>query len=143
MYSQYQISPNLPNDWDFEEDIADATEEYLRLPITTEAELTSVEEVTMKLLALLTRKTSESDGIAYVVLPRLPDRRISFLIELFNACVRLSYFHFNSYGGSNIDPQYCLARTPNKAETSDPYAFYHRHQKSLNALYTGAYETTS
>lgn len=86
-----QFAPNPSNDWGFEGDLADEIEEYLRLPpITAEAELIPVEEMTQSVPALRPSKA-----------PRTPLYRDfqteeTFLVKPFNAGLRNSYIlHFN------------------------------------------------
>lgn len=86
MCLKQQFTRNPPTDWDFKNKISYEVKEYLRGLIMDLPEL-----ISEKLLALQPRKTLGLDGISNTTLQRLPERGDRFLVDLFNACLRLSY----------------------------------------------------
>ena len=87
-----QFAPNPPMDWDFDEQVEMAVEDFLSLPITTEPEPISLEEVSDRLAELPPRKAPGPDGVTNTALRLLPEPGVQFLTDLFNACLRLAYF---------------------------------------------------
>jgi hypothetical protein len=57
-----------------------------------ETEKTSLEEVKLYIKRLKVKKASGYDNISNRILKSLPDKVLSFLVEIFNACFRLGYF---------------------------------------------------
>ena len=58
-----QFALNLPMDWDFDEQVEMAVEDFLSLPITAEPEPISLEEVSDRLAELQPRKAPGPDGV--------------------------------------------------------------------------------
>ena len=58
-----QFAPNPPMDWDFDEQVEMAVEDFLSLPITAEPEPIYLEEVSDRLAELQPRKAPGPDGV--------------------------------------------------------------------------------
>ena len=58
-----QFSPNPPMDWDFDEQVDMAVEDFLSLLITAEPEPISLEEVSDRFAELQLRKSPGQDGV--------------------------------------------------------------------------------
>ena len=79
-------------DWDFDEQVKMAVEDFLSLPITAEPEPICLEEVSDRLAELQPRKAQGPDGVTNTALRLLPEPGVQFLTDLFNACLRQAYF---------------------------------------------------
>ena len=89
---EQQFAPNPASNAAFANRVQHEIHRYLELPITAVPEPITEEEVSDRLVELQPRKAPGPDGVSNTALRRLPERGKLFLVDLFNACLRLTYF---------------------------------------------------